>query len=154
MSSPFIKANLRVWSDRASLKPLAESGQFLTARAYHAGEPIITDSGTVSRARARRNYLSTTQSEFLADDAAREWLDRILETISTSPLAGELRAGRLEAILWLAAFQPSELHDAAQMLSLSERAARLGIEVLIEDHASFSEQGAARQFHFGKSASR
>jgi hypothetical protein len=150
-NNAFARVNLRMWSDTASLRPVAARlglARFL----YDKGDIVPPPRTGVKARRAPRNYLSST--EVVADlPAVRGQVAQFVRTLDADSLLRRLTEDRtIDAVVWVAIFGDQGAASIEDLkIDVRPFGARLGL--VVENYADFDKTGNPRKLLIGPAAS-
>ncbi|WHA44061.1 hypothetical protein [Agrobacterium larrymoorei] len=150
MNKPMMKANLRMWSDHVSFKQNLDGISEKIEVIYDAGDRIVTGKGIVSTALAKQNYISTVDDDIEDEFSACIWIERKIDILIKTPIHQLIVSGDVQATLWLAIFEPSNLIENKKLPELSDKANEANMELFLEDYTDLSIGGNPRKYHLGK----
>jgi hypothetical protein len=139
--SPRFKASLRLWSDTEPLGEIIHSSRRPWMHHYVKGQTIPASGRSQARI-SSRHYASSEDVKYdnVADvaSALSQWLD---EVESRAPQISSLaKAGKLEAVLWVAIFGRAETPTPTFPAELARRAKQAGVKILLENYTIMDEE--------------
>jgi hypothetical protein len=135
------KVSLRMWSDSASLSDVAERINLKPAVVLEKGQPTVLPSGSASKHLSSRNYVSFEDSTLDSGPSLPSQIERLLDLVASSRLVPEIRAGTIEAAIWLAIFNNDESWTTFLPRKLRDRSSEIGVRLLVEDYSNLNADG-------------
>jgi hypothetical protein len=139
--SPYFKANLRLWSDSEPLTPVVKSSRRVWPHLDVKGE-VIPARGRVKARIASKHYASSEDIKYEDIDeivpVVSQWLSEIEN--ESPPISALTKAGKVEALLWVAIFGYDAVAMPALPAELDRRANQAGVKILIENYTIMDEE--------------
>ena len=142
--------SLALSSHDVPMEPIVRGMGLVAKHLHKRGEPIINPRHP-SRRIATKHYASVAHARSTDEKDVSTWLDHTIRHINDQPaLAGLIRAGKVEAIPWIAVMphdpSPSPMRFDP---SLVGSATRLGARILIEDYNREDPDGSPKKTWIG-----
>jgi hypothetical protein len=150
-NSPYFKANLRLWSDTEPLaRRVRASGQNWTD--IDVKGETIPGKGRVSARIASQHYAASEDIKYNNIESMvpviSQWLDDIER--GAPPISALAKAGKIEAVIWVALFGHASVTPPDLPAELEMRAKKAGVKIFIENYTVMDDEtGIPAKSFFG-----